>query len=52
MVRLTDHLNMTIAVDWDVKPQIKEKYLCCCCTIYEMLGTNGVCIIQQFESLF
>ena len=27
MVRLTDHLNMTIAVDsndWDVKPQTKQ----------------------------
>ena len=25
MVRLTDRLDMTILVDWDVKPQ-KEKY--------------------------
>ena len=24
MVRLTDHLSMTIAVDWDVKPQTKQ----------------------------
>ena len=24
MVRCTDHLNMTIAVDWDVKPHIKK----------------------------
>ena len=24
MVRLTDHLNMTIAVDWEVKPHIKH----------------------------
>ena len=24
MVGLTDHLNMTIVVDWDVKPQIKQ----------------------------
>ena len=23
-VRLTDHLNMTIVVDWDVKPQNKQ----------------------------
>ena len=23
MVRLTVHLDMTIAVDWDLKPQIK-----------------------------
>ena len=23
VVRLTDHLNMTIAVDWDIKPQTK-----------------------------
>ena len=23
VVRLTDHLNMTIVVDWDVKPQNK-----------------------------
>ena len=25
MVRLTDHLNMTIAVDWDVRPHTKQK---------------------------
>ena len=25
MVRLTDRLDMTISVDWDVKPQIKQK---------------------------
>ena len=24
MVRLIDRLNMTIAVDWDVKPQTKQ----------------------------
>ena len=24
MVRLTDHLDMTIAVDWDIKPQTKQ----------------------------
>ena len=24
MVRLTDHLKMTIAVDWDVKLQTKQ----------------------------
>ena len=24
-VRLTDHLDMTIVVDWDIKPQIKQK---------------------------
>ena len=24
VVRLTDPLNMTIVVDWDVKPQIKQ----------------------------
>ena len=24
MVRLTDHLTMTIVVDWDVKPQNKQ----------------------------
>ena len=27
MFRLTDRLNMIIAVDWDVKPQIKQKNL-------------------------
>ena len=27
VVRLTDLLNMTIAVDWDVKPQTKQKVL-------------------------
>ena len=25
MVRLTDHLDMTIAVDWDVKPKTNKK---------------------------
>ena len=25
VVRLTDHLDMTIAVDWNVKPQTKQK---------------------------
>ena len=25
MVRLTDHLDTTIAVEWDVKPQIETK---------------------------
>ena len=25
VVRRADHLNMTIAVDWDVTPQIKQK---------------------------
>ena len=24
MVRITDHLDMTIVVDWDVKPQINQ----------------------------
>ena len=24
MVRLTDRLDMTIVVDWDVKPQVKQ----------------------------
>ena len=24
VVRLTDRLNMTVVVDWDVKPQIKQ----------------------------
>ena len=24
MVKLTDHLHMTIAVDWDVKPPTKQ----------------------------
>ena len=26
VVRLTDRLNMTIAVDWEVKPQTKTKW--------------------------
>ena len=26
MVRLTDHLDKTIAADWDVKPQTKPKH--------------------------
>ena len=25
MVRLTDRLDMTIVVDWDVKPQIRQQ---------------------------
>ena len=28
VVRSTDHLNMTIAVDWDVKPQTKQTKTC------------------------
>ena len=24
MIRLTDHLDITIAVDWDIKPQTKQ----------------------------
>ena len=27
VVRLTDHLNMTIAVDWDFKLQIKTLFI-------------------------
>ena len=27
MVRLTDRLDMTIAVDWDVTPQTKQKQM-------------------------
>ena len=27
VVRLTDSLDMTIAVDWDVKPQTKQKLM-------------------------
>ena len=26
MVRLTDRLDLTIVVDWDVQPQIKQNY--------------------------
>ena len=29
MVRLIDHLNMTVAVDWDVKPQTKQTKSTC-----------------------
>ena len=29
VVRLTDSLDMIIAVDWDVKPQTKFKKRCC-----------------------
>ena len=28
MVRLTDHLDMTMAVDWDIKPQTKQAFRC------------------------
>ena len=28
VVRLTDRLNMTIAVDWDVKPQTNKQMRC------------------------
>ena len=37
MVRLTDHLNMTIAVDWDVKP-----------TAYMFVLWNIVCTLVHF----
>ena len=29
MVRSTNHVDMTIAVDWDVKPQNKLHYTLC-----------------------
>ena len=36
MVRLTDRLDMTIVVDWDVKPQIKQNKTLNCQTFFEM----------------
>ena len=30
MVRLTDRLDMTIVVDWDVKPQNKQTVIVLC----------------------
>ena len=38
MVRLTDHLGMTIAVDWDVKQQTKQKKMLDTCS----LGTMAI----------
>ena len=29
VVRLTDHLHMTIVVDWDIKEQTKQKFIAC-----------------------
>ena len=35
MVRLTDRLDMTIVVDWNVKPQNKEANLAMLLLFYE-----------------
>ena len=39
VLRLTDHLNMTIAVDWDVKPQTKQAKIRDCNTVYLYFGS-------------
>ena len=33
VVRLTDHLDMTIAVDWDVNPQTNKQTICTFCIV-------------------
>ena len=39
MVRSTDPLDMTIVVDWDVKPQIKQKLIFGRCNFENCLKT-------------
>ena len=49
MVRLTDHLDMTIAVDWDVKPQTNQspnKYHICEGTALKILK-NGIASLEN-----
>ena len=36
MVRLTDHLDMTIAVDWDIKQQTKQNGI----PLYDLKAVN------------
>ena len=45
MVRLSDRLNMTIVVDWDVKPQIKQ-------TNEEYFGNFPVLNVHNLTSHF
>ena len=41
MVRLTDRLNMTIAVDWDVKPQNNNRVVAKQKTTFNAFAPNG-----------
>ena len=41
MVRLTDHLNMTIVIDWDIKPQNKKKIQSPSVSKFIQIFTNG-----------
>ena len=46
MVRITDILNMTIAVDWDVKPQnkqTKQKHLDMSVQIFRIITAFMIC---------
>ena len=37
MVRIADRLDMTIAVEWDIKPQTKQMHYCRC---FNFIGKN------------
>ena len=43
MVRLTDHLDMTIVLDWDVKPQNKQTRLTLILPNYENRNSARNC---------
>ena len=48
MVRLTDHLNMTIAFDWNFKPQTKQTNK----TVAVVAVSVKPCIVIDFGILF
>ena len=53
MVRLTDHFNMIIAVDWDIKPQAKKNQSCKICVIAKVsCSLVRIFIICFFDKYF
>ena len=61
MVRLTDRLNMTIAVDWDIKAQTKQKtlcfHVCVCvfsllCTIFDLIRAHANLVLYALLTLY
>ena len=49
MVRLTDHLDMTIAVDWDIKPQKKKKKTYSFTVLTSLLASYCLTYLSQME---
>ena len=49
MVRLADHLTMTIISDWDVKPQTKPKQINRTCMWHIILNFN-IITFQEKEN--